>query len=280
MTKIPVLDAIRFAYRFTFTHLGAIIGLIWLPMIMATVIGFFVFQRFFAALANALASNNFASMGPALLGLISFVFIGLLLLSMMAVPVTQLAMGSRKTGALAHFAFGPQEWRLFRAGLGVAGFLFALLLIVSMATAASLGAGNPVANILALAIFYVCMVFFILRVGFLLPSVAVSESGPVLPRSWILSGGNFWRILGVFLAVVLPVRLAMIVVEAAIAGPRMLEPKLFNSTAMVAAQVHFASQNMPATAGLMFLFAPVLLGLILSAGVFVFQALKGEALSN
>ena len=65
MTKIPVLEAIRFAYRFTFHHLGAIIGLIWLPMIMATVIGFFVFQRFFAALANALASNNFASMGPA-----------------------------------------------------------------------------------------------------------------------------------------------------------------------------------------------------------------------
>ena len=34
MTKIPVLDTIRAAYRFTFTHLGAIIGLIWLPMIL------------------------------------------------------------------------------------------------------------------------------------------------------------------------------------------------------------------------------------------------------
>ncbi|MEP6829593.1 MAG: hypothetical protein ABI963_04585 [Rhizomicrobium sp.] len=277
MTKIPVLDAIRFAYRFTFTQLGAIIGLIWLPMIMATVMGFFVFQRFFAALANALASNNFALMGPALLGLISFVFIGLLLLSMMAVPVTQLAMGSRKTGALVHFAFGPLEWRLFRASLGVAGFLFALLLIVSMATATLLGPTNPAANYIAQAAFLVCMIFFILRFGFLLPSVAVADTGPVLPRSWILSGGNSWRILGVFLAVVLPVRLVLVVVEIALAGPRILEPKDYSSTAMVAAQIHFASQNMPVMTGILFLFAPVLLGLLLSAGVFVFQALKSEA---
>ncbi len=277
MTKIPVLDAIRFAYRFTFTQLGAIIGLIWLPMIMATVMGFFVFQRFFAALANALASNNFALMGPALLGLISFVFIGLLLLSMMAVPVTQLAMGSRKTGALVHFAFGPLEWRLFRASLGVAGFLFALLLIVSMVTATLLGPTNPAANYIAQAAFLVCMIFFILRFGFLLPSVAVADTGPVLPRSWILSGGNSWRILGVFLAVVLPVRLVLVVVEIALAGPRILEPKDYSSTAMVAAQIHFASQNMPVMTGILFLFAPVLLGLLLSAGVFVFQALKSEA---
>jgi hypothetical protein len=276
MTKIPVLDTIRFAYRFTFTHLGAIIGLIWLPMIIATVMGFFVLQRFFAALADAFASNNFALMGPALLGLISLIFVGLLLLAMMSVPVTQLALGSRKTGALAHFAFGPAEWRLFRAGLGLAGFLFALLLMVSMASAAILGVGSMGANIVSLAIFYLCLIFFVLRFGFLLPAAAVAESGPVLPRSWILSGGNFWRILGVFIAVVVPVRLAMIVVEAAAEGPRMLEPKLFTSTAMVAAQIHAASQNMPVTAGILFLVAPLLLGLMLGAGAYAFRILKGE----
>ena len=277
MTKIPVLDTIRFAYRFTFTHLGAIIGLIWLPMIIATVMGFFVLQRLFAALADAFASNNFALMGPALLGLISLIFVGLLLLAMMAVPVTQLALGSRKTGALAHFAFGPAEWRLFRAGLGLAGFLFALLLVVSMATAAILGVGSMGASIVSLATFYLCLIFFVLRFGFLLSAAAVAESGPVLPRSWILSGGNFWRILGIFIAVVLPARLAMIVVEAAVEGPRMLEPKLFTSTAMVAAEIHAASQNMPVTAGILFLVAPLLLGLILGAGAYAFRILKGEA---
>jgi hypothetical protein len=276
MTKIPVLETIRFAYNFTLAHLGAIIGLIWLPTILMTVMGFFVLQRFFTALANALASNNFASMGPAVLGLISLVFIGLLLLAMMAVPVMQLAMGTRKTGALAHFAFGPQEWRLFRASLGVAGFLFLLLLGVSMAMAALLGPGNPAANYAAQVALFVCLIFVIVRFGFLLPAVAVAESGPVLSRSWILSAANFWRIAAIYLAAVFPARLAMIAVEAALVGPRMLEPKLPDSPATMAAQIHFAGQNMPVTAGLFFLFAPLLLGLTMGASAHVYKTLKND----
>lgn len=276
MTKIPVLETIRAAYRFTFTHLGAIIGLIWLPMILATVIGFFVLQRFFAALADAFASNNFALAGPAILGLISFVLVGLLLLAMMAVPVMQLALGSRKTGALAHFAFGMPEWRLFRSSLGVAAFLLALLLIVSTVASAALGPKSLTANITALVIFYAALIFFSLRFGFLLPAVAVEENGPVLPRSWILSNGNFWRILAIFLAVVLPVRLLMMVVELAIEGPSILGSGLMTSTAMVAVQMHMENQNMPVTAGILFLIAPLALGLSLGASAHAFQALKNK----
>ncbi len=277
MTKIPVLDTIRAAYRFTFQHLGAIIGLIWLPMILATVIGFLVLQRFFAALADAFASNNFALLGPALLGLISFMFVGLLLLAMMTVPVMQLAMGSRKSGALAHFAFGPLEWRLFRAGLGMAVFFFALLIMVSMVSSMALGVGTTNANRLSVVIFYLCLIFFLLRFGFLLPAVAVAETGPVLPRSWVLSGGNFWRILGIFLGVVVPVRLAMVVVELVLQGPAAVAPNLFGSTAMMAAQIHAASQNMPVMAGILFLVAPVLLGLILGASAEIFRLLTKSA---
>jgi hypothetical protein len=277
MTKIPVLATIRAAYRFTFTHLGAIIGLIWLPMILATVIGFFVLQRFFSALADAFASNNFALAGPAILGLISFLLVGLLLFAMMAVPVVQLALGSRKSGALAHFAFGMAEWRLFRASLGVVGFVFALLLIVSTVLGAALGPRNMVANLVSLAIFYAAAIFFGLRFGFLLPGVAVEETGPVLPRSWILSNGNFWRMLGVFLAVVLPVRFLMVAVEVALEGPGILKPQVMTSTAMVAVQLHVENQNMPVTAGILFLIAPLLLGLALGASAHAFQALKNPS---
>lgn len=278
MAKIPVLETIRAAYRFTFTHLGAIIGLIWLPMILATVIGFFVLERFFSALADAFASNNFALAGPAILGLISFLLVGLLLLAMMSVPVMQLALGSRKTGALAHFAFGMAEWRLFRASLGVVGFLFALLLIVSIVLGAALGPRAASANLGAVlafyAAFYAAMVFFGLRFGFLLPGVAVEETGPVLPRSWILSNGNFWRILAVFLAVAIPVRFLMVIVEVAVEGPAILMPQITTSTAMVAAQLHAENQNMPITAGILFLIAPLALGLVLGASAHAFQVLK------
>ncbi|HWF64719.1 MAG TPA: hypothetical protein VN685_08920, partial [Rhizomicrobium sp.] len=276
-TKIPVLATIRAAYRFTFTHLGAIIGLIWLPMILATVIGFFVLQRFFSALADAFASNNFALAGPAILGLISFLLVGMLLFAMMAVPVVQLALGSRKSGALAHFAFGMAEWRLFRASLGVVGFVFALLLIVSTVLGAALGPRNVGANLVSLAIFYAAAIFFGLRFGFLLPGVAVEETGPVLPRSWILSNGNFWRMLGVFLAVVLPVRFLMVAVEVALEGPGILKPQVMTSTAMVAVQLHAENQNMPVTAGILFLIAPLLLGLTLGASAHAFQALKNPS---
>ena len=274
MTKIPVLETIRAAYRFTFTHLGAIIGLIWLPMILATVIGFFVLQRFFSALADAFASNNLALAGPAILGLISFLLVALLLLAMMAVPVMQLALGSRKSGALAHFAFGMAEWRLFRGSLGVAGFLVALLLIVSTMMGAVLGPRAMSANIISLLVFYAAVIFFGLRFGFLLPVVAVEETGPVLPRSWILSNGNFWRILAVFLAVALPVRLLMVAVEVAVVGPSILMPQIMTSTAMVAVQLHAENQNMPVTAGILFLIAPLLLGLTMGASAHAFQALK------
>ena len=46
---------------------------------------------------------------------------------------------------------------------------------------------------------------------------------------------------------------------------------------MVAAPIHGASQNMPVTAGILFLVAPLLLGLILGASAHVFRILKGEA---
>jgi hypothetical protein len=274
MTKIPVLDTIRAAYRFTFTHLGAIIGLIWLPMILATVIGFFVLQRFFSALADAFASNNFALAGPAILGLISFLLVGLLLFAMMAVPVVQLALGSRKSGALAHFAFGMAEWRLFRASLGVAGFLVALLLILSTILGAVLGPRAMSANLIALFLFYAAAIFFGLRFGFLLPGVAVEEAGPVLPRSWILSNGNFWRILAIFLAMAVPLRLLMVVVEVAVEGPGILMPQFMTSTAMVAVQLHAENQSMPVTAGILFLIAPLALGLMMGASAHAFQALK------
>src|SRR3954469_24885118 len=132
MKKIPVLATIREAYRFTFTHLGAIIGLIWLPMILLTVIGFFVLRRYYEAMADALASGVYAGMGPQLLGLFCYVIAALLLTTMMSVPVTQLAMGARKQGALVHFAFSATEWRLFRAIMGVLGFLLVPLLLVGV----------------------------------------------------------------------------------------------------------------------------------------------------
>ena len=42
MRKIPVLRTIAEGYAFTFGHLGTIIGLIWLPMVIVAIAGYFV----------------------------------------------------------------------------------------------------------------------------------------------------------------------------------------------------------------------------------------------
>ena len=210
MTRLPVADSIRAAYRFTFEHLGAIIGLIWLPMIIGTVLGFFVKQRAYLIFANALASGNDARLGPAMLGLLFYGLAFLLLTAMMAVPVTELALGKRQSGTLARFAFGPAEWRLFKSSLGLMAFLMASLVLAALVSklavppAMQMGAA-AFANLFMAG----WLLFFAMRLGFLMPAIAVSEDAPILPRSWKLSGGNFWALLAVMLGAVGPVGSAM-----------------------------------------------------------------------
>ncbi len=281
MKKIPVLATIRDAYRFTFTHLGAIIGLIWLPMILITVMGFFVLQRYFDAFASALASGNYAAMGPEMLGVLFFAIAVLLFFTMMAVPVTQLALGTRKEGALVHFAFGGLEWRLFRGVMGLIGFLLIPLLIVSLVTGVvaganggPLGAAHGAQAVLGLYVLLIGgLVYFGLRFGLLLPVLAVNESGPLLPRAWLLSGGNFWRLFLIVLAIVAPVQILSGIIQLLVEGPQavILSPQA--STAMMAAQFHAVAMNMPLTSGINFLVAPLMLGLLMGAGASLYRSL-------
>jgi hypothetical protein len=282
MKKIPVLATIRDAYNFTFTHLGAIIGLIWLPMILITVIGFFVMQRYFDAFAGALASGDYSSMGPEVLGMICFVIAALLLCTMMAVPVVQLALGTRKQGALIHFAFGAQEWRLFRGVMGLVGFLLIPLLLVSVAAGVlessgggPLGAAHGAQVVLVLYLLLAAaLVYFALRFGLLLPALAVSETVPLLPRAWMLSAGNFWRIFVVVLAVLIPVQILSAVIQLAVEGPQAITFNPQASTAMAAAEFHAVAMNMPLTSGINFLIAPLLLGLLVGAGASVYRSVN------
>jgi hypothetical protein len=288
MKKIPIVDTIKAAYGFVFTHLGAIIGLIWVPMVLVTVLGFFVEQRYYAAAADALASDNYARLGPSVISLFCYFVAAILLYAVMYVPVMQLALGQRKDGAIFHFALGPAEWRMFRALAGLAGFLFLPVLITAFLfnTVASL-MGGPAKSILAagglevlLVLSYLALVYIALRFIFLLPAVSVNEEGPVLPRAWILSGGNFWRILAVMLGTLGPVALAAAVAQIALEGPGALMPNFANSAAMAAAQLHVISLNMPVAKGVEFLVAPLVLGLTAGGSAAAMRALKESGAAN
>ncbi len=289
MKKIPVVDTIKAAYGFVFAHLGAIIGLIWIPMVAVTVLGFFVEQRYYAAAADALASNNFTRFGPSAVSLLCFFVGAILLYAVMYVPVTQLALGQRKDGALAHFALGPAEWRMFRALAGLVAFLFLPALVAAYLSnlvrtmmAPGLASGQT-PSLLAtggtqvlLLLSYFAVVYIGLRFVFLLPAVAAQEQGPVLPRAWILSGGNFWRILVIVLATLGPVALFALGIQVALHGWGALLPPVPTSSAMAAAQLHQAALRMPIAKGIDFLVAPLVLGLSAGSSAFAICAIQED----
>jgi len=79
MTRISVAETIRFAYTFAFGQIGAIIGLVWLPLLIAALLQFLPY-----AIGTAYppdASNAAGATGAALLNL-AFVAATLVLYAM------------------------------------------------------------------------------------------------------------------------------------------------------------------------------------------------------
>ena len=128
MRRSPVVATIRDAYAFATSHLGGVIGLIWVPMVLATVMGFFSFQRYYNDFIDAMAGGNVAALGPSLLMMLGYLVAALLLYAVMFVAVIQLALGARAAPAVAHFAFGHLEWRMFRAFMAFIGVILVLVL--------------------------------------------------------------------------------------------------------------------------------------------------------
>src|ERR1051326_1194626 len=211
--KIPFGKTIAYAYSFTFGQLGTIIGLCWLPLVLMAVLQFLPYA--FGGNPMAPAENAAAQGRHALTGLASSLLM-LLLYSMMYVPVTRQALGLRKGSAFVHIALGPPEFRVFGALLlffivmmamviGI-GILSLVLGGVSLAT----GKNAVVALISALLILAAVLgfIYAIVRLSFLIVPVTVAEEHVSLPRAWLLTQHNFWRIFAVLLAVLVPVSLA------------------------------------------------------------------------
>src|SRR6185503_17777808 len=165
-------------------------------MVLATIMGFFSLQRYYNDFIDAMASGNVAALGPSMLMMLGYLIAALLLYAVMFVAVVQLALGARSAPAVAHFAFGNLEWRMFRALLAFIGVVLVLVLpafVVSDAFFAVAGKGLPksAGPALMLLTFYGVVLVAMPRFFVLLPTIAVAENAPVLRRAWTLSAGNF-----------------------------------------------------------------------------------------
>jgi hypothetical protein len=275
MRRIPVIATIRDAYAFTATHLGGIIGLIWVPMVLATVMGFFSFQRYYTDFSDALISNNAAALAPSLLMMLCYLTAALLLQAIMYVAVVQMVLGARGAPAVAHFVFGNLEWRMFRAFIAFIGVCLMLMVPVLVLGAAALKAAGmqpgPVQMGLAL---YGVIALAMPRFLALLPAVVVAENTPVLRRTWMLSAGNFWRLLAVLVAIFAPIFLLFNGLEMVLTsrGPALTgdDPERMRQAIAQARNV------LPLISGLGFLISPLIVGLFAGASVSAWRVLKEE----
>jgi hypothetical protein len=276
MRRIPVIATIRDAYVFTAAHLGGIIGLIWVPMVLATVMGFFSFQRYYTDFSDALISNNAAALAPSLLMMLCYLVAALLLQAIMYVAVVQMVLGARGAPAVAHFAFGNLEWRMFRAFIAFIGVCLMLMVPVLVLGAAALKAAGmqpgPVQMGLAL---YGVIALAMPRFFALLPAVVVAENTPVLRRTWMLSAGNFWRLLAVLVAIFAPILLLFNGLEMVLTSRG---PTLTGDDSERMRQAIAQARNvLPLISGLGFLISPLIVGLFAGASVSAWRALKEEA---
>jgi hypothetical protein len=281
MRRIEVVATIRDAYVFAVTHLGGVIGLIWVPMVLATIMGFFSLQRYYNDFIDAMASGNVAALGPSMLMMLGYLVAALLLYAVMFVAVVQLALGARSAPQVAHFAFGNLEWRMFRAFIAFIGVILALVIpafVVAQAVLALASSQLPQAAgpALMLLIFYGVILLAMPRFFVLLPTIAVAENAPVLRRAWMLSAGNYWRLLGVLLAIFGPILLLFTGLEVALSGHTPPPAANASEEMQLVAAIMRARDVLPLISGLGFLISPLLVGLFAGASVSVWRALKDE----
>lgn len=281
MRRVPVAATIRDAYAFTATHLGGIIGLIWVPMVIITVAQFFTFHRYYNDFIDFMASGNAAQMGPSVLLMLGYVVAALLLYAVMFVAVTQLALGTRSNGAIVHFAFGPLEWRMFRAFFAFTGLMVAAAIVIVMAANAALMLGHgaklsqaAAGGIMGLGLLGLALVLTP-RFLLLLPAISVAESAPVLRRAWQLSTGNFLRLMAVFLGLFAPLFVLLLAIDLGL-GDKAQAVAATGEQMQVIATVLHARQTLPLTCGLSFFFSPLIVGLFAGASVSAWRALKDE----
>lgn len=274
MTRIPVADTIRFAYNFTFGQIGAIIGLVWLPLI---IVAFLQFLPYALGTAYSAASSNAGEAAGATLVNLAFSTTALVLYSMNFVSVTRQALGLRQGAASVHFSLAWPEWRMF-VGIVVCG----LILTAAMGLYLVLGslifsqAGNPLLEVVggAYAIAGFCaLVWFALRLLFVLAPLIVAEERIDVVRAFLLMRGNVGRALAIALAVTVPVIIVQCIAVGAIAGPSFFAPLPSGTATALADRFRELDSHMPALIGLALLLTPFQLGLTLGASSFAFRVL-------
>jgi hypothetical protein len=254
---------------------------------------FFVLRAYYGTLIDSFDSGMPPSGGGLGWPLI-LAFLAMLLVAMIGVAITEQAMGLRHGPAFARVSLGSAEWRAFGGFFGLYMLLvlfialFAILVgAAGIATANAVQSNPGLAGLLAAVVGLAVLVggfvvaYLVVRLSFLLVPSVVDGGEFGLSRSWLLTKGNFWRIVAIGLATLLPIAVAFAIAEIIILGPGVFVPNLQlggDAAARVrgmVVQMRAMRENMPVLMGLSFVVSPLLYGLMFSASAFAYRALAG-----
>ena len=222
MNKIPVGKTVAFAYNFLFTRFGTVVGITALPALLAATVDYLVRSYISTEDTASVAGTNLLIQ---IAGMGTTIFIW----AVTSVGVIRAALGQPLGSSAYYFPVGMVELRMFGAmlrfwlGVVVLIFLASLLSGVGLMLAGVPldGSSEPepsaallVASLMTWAAFGYA-IYTIVRMGFLLSPTVVCE-GKGLQRSNDLTRGNFWRIVAILLALLLPILFLLSIVGAVI----------------------------------------------------------------
>ncbi len=296
MNKIPVTQTVLESYRFVFSGLGTVIGLIWLPIVILTVGGYFTLVPYFSNMAGALDAGDTSQQGVLLLRQAAFEVVAVVLIVVIAVAITREILNPMQRPPFLRFALGPTEFRTIGGFIGLFMLLIVFVVILTvfslviglagnavLPAAGAAGKGAAGIGVLAGLIGFCVLIYVMARLGFLLVPAVVMEGGFGLERSWRLTKGNFWRIVAVGVATLLPIMIVIVLIDLMVLGPDFLNPHLELAQDPAAQMRHSAEQmrqmsaHLPLMMGIGFLLAPFTYGLTFAPAAFAYRALTGKA---
>ena len=225
--KLPVERTIADAYRFAFARFHSVLGTVWLPYLALGLIALALVRLVTPDLPQILASRAFdLSAGIEVLRLLVLVAVFAFVIgAMVTVDLQRKAMGTHAGPAYVFFSVRAPVWRMAGASflavivVGVVAVVAALVCFAIWSAAGALGAIGALVRLLAVLATIALIIYIALRLMFFLPAVVVAENSIGLERAWILGGHNFWRILVVTIAVILPVAILFHLLSWALFGP-------------------------------------------------------------
>lgn len=230
MKKIPVGSTIVGSYKFLFQNIISIIGVLWLPVVIScAIVGAFLYgilpHKWLVCDFTPISDPEgfFRAKLPLILLAVPVLIITSLLASaMVRVGILRHAIGEKTKTTWIYFSLGARVWRMVAALLLYLVIYIGLEIVVRVAKAISVFIlkavpGMPeqvpthIGDLIGLVGFIIGL-YIVLRLFFFLMAVVVAENKVGVGRAWELGKGNIWRMIGVLIAIVLPVMLIVGVV--------------------------------------------------------------------